>query len=148
MPLGDLTQAWVAASAALPLEWVLVGTWLDPDRPGWWQAVARGPGDPPEIMTGHGAIRGWRSTTWRSSCASGEAQRAATRLSIESAGATSLAGSKHALTTLTPTDMLAPLSTNGRQTTTHTARRLTCKRSLDRVQCRPKSVIDTFVFTP
>ena len=58
MPLGDLTQAWVAASAALPLEWILVGVWLDPDRPGDWQAVARGPGDPPEIVTGYGSHTG------------------------------------------------------------------------------------------
>jgi len=42
MPLGDLTQAWVTASAALPLDWLLVGVWLDPDNPGAWHAVARG----------------------------------------------------------------------------------------------------------
>ena len=58
MPLGDLTQAWVAASAALPVEWVLVGVWLDPDRPGEWQAVARGPGVPPETVTGRGSHTG------------------------------------------------------------------------------------------
>jgi len=58
MPLGDLTQAWVAASAALPLEWELVGVWLDPDRAGGWQAVARGPGDAPEIVTGYGSHTG------------------------------------------------------------------------------------------
>ena len=58
MPLGDLTQAWVAASAALPLDWLLVGVWLDPDRPGEWQAVDRGPGDAPEIMTGRGSHTG------------------------------------------------------------------------------------------
>lgn len=58
MPLGDLTQAWVAASAALPLDWILVGVWLDPDRPGAWQAVARGPGESPEIETGHGSHTG------------------------------------------------------------------------------------------
>jgi hypothetical protein len=34
---------------------LLVGVWLDPDRPGEWQAVARGPGEPPEIVTGHGS---------------------------------------------------------------------------------------------
>ena len=55
MPLGDLTQAWVTASAALPLEWVLVGVWLDPDNPSQWQAVARGPGEAPEIVTGYGS---------------------------------------------------------------------------------------------
>jgi hypothetical protein len=58
MPLGDLTQAWVTASAALPLDWILVGVWLDPDRPGWWQAEARGPGDAPEIVTGYGSHTG------------------------------------------------------------------------------------------
>jgi hypothetical protein len=58
MPLGDLTQAWVAASAALPLDWILVGVWLDPDDSSQWQAVARGPGEPPEIMTGHGSHTG------------------------------------------------------------------------------------------
>lgn len=58
MPLGDLTQAWVTASAALPLEWVLVGVWLDPDRPEAWQAVARGPGEQPEIVTGYGSHTG------------------------------------------------------------------------------------------
>lgn len=58
MPLGDLTQAWVAASAALSLDWILVGVWLDPDRPGWWQAVARGPGELPELVTGHGSHTG------------------------------------------------------------------------------------------
>jgi len=57
MPLGDLSQAWVAASAALPLDWLLVGVWLDPDNPSEWQAVARGPGEPPEIVTGHGSHR-------------------------------------------------------------------------------------------
>jgi len=45
MPLGDLTQAWVAASAALPLDWILIGVWLDPDNPSQWQATAAGPLD-------------------------------------------------------------------------------------------------------
>jgi hypothetical protein len=58
MPLGDLTHAWVAASAALPLERVLVGVWLYPDRPGEWQAIARGPTEPPEIVTGRGSHTG------------------------------------------------------------------------------------------
>ena len=58
MPLGDLSQAWVAASAALPLDWLLVGVWLDPDNPSEWQAVARGPGEPPEIVTGRGSHTG------------------------------------------------------------------------------------------
>lgn len=58
MPLRDLTQAWVRAEASLPLDWILFGVWLDQDRPGWWQAVARGPGEPPEIMTGHGSHTG------------------------------------------------------------------------------------------
>jgi hypothetical protein len=40
------------------LDWLLVGVWLDPNRPGAWQAVARVPGDPPEIMTGYGSHTG------------------------------------------------------------------------------------------
>jgi hypothetical protein len=71
MPLGDLTQAWVTVEASLPLDWILVGVWLDPDRPGEWQAVARGPGEPPEIVTGHGSHTGL-AMTWRSDCARGE----------------------------------------------------------------------------
>ena len=55
MPLGDLTQAWVAASAALPLDWELAGVWRQRDDPSHWEAAASGPGDPPEMVTGRGS---------------------------------------------------------------------------------------------
>ena len=54
MTLGALSMAWVAAEAARPLEWVIVGVWLDQEKPGEWQVVANGPGGPTEIEVGHG----------------------------------------------------------------------------------------------
>lgn len=58
MTLGVLSMAWVAAEAALPLEWQLVGVWRQQDNPSEWEAVATGPGDPPEMVTGRGSHTG------------------------------------------------------------------------------------------
>ena len=43
MTLGGLSMAWIAAEAAKPLEWKVIGVWLDPETPDEWVAVATGP---------------------------------------------------------------------------------------------------------
>jgi hypothetical protein len=53
-PLGILGQAWVAAEASLPFGWQLVGVWRDQDAPGEWLAVASGPIQPTDMVTGKG----------------------------------------------------------------------------------------------
>jgi len=64
--LGALTVAWFAAEAAKPLEWRIIGVWLDAetsDKPktggslraeDTWSAVATGPHQPADRVTGHG----------------------------------------------------------------------------------------------
>jgi len=54
MPLGALSMAWVTAEAALPLGWQLIGVWRDQDAPGEWMAVASGPLQPADMVTGRG----------------------------------------------------------------------------------------------
>ncbi|MBA3688892.1 MAG: hypothetical protein H0W81_08700 [Chloroflexi bacterium] len=54
MTLGALSMAWVAAEAARPLGWVIVGVWLDQEKRGKWQAVANGPSGSAEVEIGHG----------------------------------------------------------------------------------------------
>lgn len=52
--LGALSRAWIAAEAALPLGWQLIGVWRDPDAPDTWDAVASGPQQPADMVTGRG----------------------------------------------------------------------------------------------
>ena len=40
-PLGALSQAWVSASASLPLDWQIVGLWRFGET---WISLAEGPG--------------------------------------------------------------------------------------------------------
>jgi hypothetical protein len=54
MTLGALSQAWIAAEAALPLGWLLVGVWRDAETPDTWNAVAAGPIQPADMETGRG----------------------------------------------------------------------------------------------
>ena len=54
-PLGVLGQAWVAAEASLPRDWQLIGVWRDQEAPGEWMAVASGPHQPEDMMTGKGS---------------------------------------------------------------------------------------------
>lgn len=54
MPLGALSQAWVAAEASLPLGWLLLGVTRDPRLPDKWTAVAIGPLQPTDVETGKG----------------------------------------------------------------------------------------------
>jgi hypothetical protein len=53
MPLGVLSQAWVTAEASLPRGWQLIGVWRDQDVPGEWMAVASGPVQPADMLTGN-----------------------------------------------------------------------------------------------
>lgn len=46
MTLGALTQAWITAEAALPLDWRLIGVWRDAQATDMWTAVASGPEQP------------------------------------------------------------------------------------------------------
>jgi len=52
--LGALSMAWISAEAAMPLGWHLVGVWRDQDAPGEWMAVAGGPNQPDDMLTGRG----------------------------------------------------------------------------------------------
>jgi hypothetical protein len=52
--LGALSMAWIAAEAALPLGWQLVGVWRDQEASGEWMAVASGPNQPAHMATGRG----------------------------------------------------------------------------------------------
>ncbi len=54
MTLGALSMAWIAAEAALPLEWLLIGVWRDAQAPDTWNAIATGPQQPADTVTGHG----------------------------------------------------------------------------------------------
>jgi hypothetical protein len=53
-PLGVLGQARVTAEASLPRDWQLIGVWRDQDAPGEWMAVASGPHQPADMVTGKG----------------------------------------------------------------------------------------------
>ena len=53
-PLGALSQAWVAAEAALPHGWLIMGVTRDPRWPDKWTAVAMGPLQPTDFATGKG----------------------------------------------------------------------------------------------
>jgi hypothetical protein len=54
MPLGALSQAWVAAEASLPLGWLVVALTRDPRWPDKWTAIATGPLQPTDVATGTG----------------------------------------------------------------------------------------------
>jgi len=49
-----MSRSWVAAEASLPLDWVLVGVWLDAETPDTSNAVATGPPQPADMVTGRG----------------------------------------------------------------------------------------------
>lgn len=53
-PLGALSEAWITAEAALPLDWRLIGVWRDAEAPDTWTAIARGPQQPVDTETGRG----------------------------------------------------------------------------------------------
>lgn len=52
--LGALSQAWITAEAALPLDWRLIGVWRDAEAPDTWTATATGPAQPVDTETGQG----------------------------------------------------------------------------------------------
>ncbi len=52
--LGVLSQAWVTAEASLPLAWEPIGVRRDQGAPGEWMAVASGPNQPGDMVTGKG----------------------------------------------------------------------------------------------
>jgi len=54
MTLGALSLAWIAAEAALPLDWLLIGVWRDAETPDTWIAAATGPQQPADMVTGRG----------------------------------------------------------------------------------------------
>jgi len=55
MTLGALSQAWIAAEAALPLGWLLIGVWPDAETPDEWTAIASDPRQPADTQTGLGS---------------------------------------------------------------------------------------------
>ena len=49
-----VSPAWEAAEAALPVDWQLIGVWRDQEQPGMWVAIASGPRQPDDMVTGKG----------------------------------------------------------------------------------------------
>jgi len=54
MTLGAMSMAWIAAEAALPLGWLVIGVTRDPRSPDEWTAIATGPLQPTDVATGKG----------------------------------------------------------------------------------------------
>lgn len=54
MTLGALSQDWITAEAALPLDWRLIGVWRDAEAPDTWTATATGPEQPLDTETSGG----------------------------------------------------------------------------------------------